>query len=208
MPRVDHDWARIARKGVHGVVPDSAVACDSERMTEPSTSRRTALIVRHAKAESTAVRDRDRRLTDRGLSDAWAAGAAVSAALADVSGAVLALVSPAARAYETWQQVAARLPGGVQQRVVGELYEAGVDDVVELLRGLPADVAAAIVVGHNPTMHATVHTLADGGDDTALQQLDDRGFPTASVAVLVSDASWSDMVIDCCWLSSFTVGRG
>ncbi len=166
------------------------------------------LIVRHAKAESTAARDRDRRLTERGRSDAWAAGAAAAVALVGVSETVVALVSPAARAYETWQQVAAQLPGGVHERVVGELYEAGVSDVVELLRGLPAHVAAAIVVGHNPTMHATVHTLADGGDDSALQRLGDRGFPTASVAVLTSDGSWSDMVIDCCRLSSFTVGRG
>ncbi len=133
------------------------------------------MVVRHAKAEPTGRRDRDRPLTDRGRGDASAAGAAVAAALGEpaTAGRVVALVSSATRAYDTWRQLADRLPVAVDEQVSDALYDAAVDDVLGLVGGLDDGVSAAVVVGHNPTMHATVHTLAGGGDPAALARLDD-----------------------------------
>ncbi|CAN5838675.1 histidine phosphatase family protein [soil metagenome] len=179
-------------------------------MTPHPSSPRLVIVVRHAKSEHSGVRDRDRRLTERGRGDASSAAAAVGAALGGsaASGEVVALVSSSARTYETWQQLAARLPVAVDERVSDELYDAGIDDVVDLVARLDDGVSAAIVVGHNPTMQATVHTLAGGGDPGALALLGERGFPTASVAVLAHEGEWSELAPDSCRLRAFDVGRG
>ncbi|MBA2739816.1 MAG: histidine phosphatase family protein, partial [Nocardioidaceae bacterium] len=136
--------------------------------------------------------------------------AAVAAALGEPAGAgrVVALVSSAARTRGTWEQLANRLPVAVDVQVSDELYEADVDDAVQLLARLDDKVSAAILVGHNPTMHATAHTLAGGGDPAALDRLDQRGFPTASVAVLTFAGLWAELAPDSCDLRAFTVGRG
>ncbi len=173
------------------------------------TGRRLVVVVRHGKAESTAARDAARQLTDRGHADSRAAGTLIAAVLAArPAGRVVALVSSATRANETWQEVTAALPGdvGVEQRVLDALYDAGVDDVVELLGGLPNDVGTALVVGHDPTMRGLVHTLAATGDRTALDRLEQRGFPTASVATVSLPGGWATIGPDACRLESFDVG--
>ncbi len=171
--------------------------------------RRRVVVVRHGKAESTAVRDSARRLTDRGHTDSRDAGWLVAAVLATrPAGRFVALVSSATRADETWREVAAVLPGdvGVEEQVLDALYDAGVDDVVELLRDLPADVGTALVVGHDPAMRGLVHTLAGTGDQQALDRLEQRGFPTASVATLSVPGDWAALGPDACRLESFDVG--
>ena len=104
--------------------------------------------------------------------------------------------------------MAARLPADVDAQVPERLYGAGVDDVLGLLGALAHEVSAVVVIGHNPTMHATTHTLAAGGDPDALASLDERGFPTAAVAVLELDGGWSELAPDSCTVASFAVGRG
>ena len=71
---------------------------------------RRLLLLRHAKTERAAPgeRDRDRKLTTRGRSDAPIIGAYL---VRHHFVPDLALVSPARRAAETWKLVAASLPG-------------------------------------------------------------------------------------------------
>lgn len=182
-------------------------------MNDASGTRRL-VVVRHAKAEGSGPTDHRRRLTKRGHGDAAAASAAVAAALPGGAGRAVALVSSAVRAHETWADLAAGLPAGhrVEEQVSNDLYEAGVDDVVRLVAGLDDGVEVAIVVGHNPTMQGTVHELAGGGarvrgDRAAWDSVNERGFPTASVAVLDLPAEWAHLEAAGCRLVAFDVGR-
>lgn len=180
----------------------------------PPVARRTVVVVRHGKAESGGATDHRRRLTGRGRADAAAAGQVLAGMLAGTAGGrTVALVSSATRAYETWQELSAALPDdprgtAVEEQVSDELYDAGVDDVVRLLARLDADVATVVVVGHNPTMEATVLALASASHADAQAGMAERGFPTASVATLTYDGAWDGIGPGTCRLERFDVGRG
>lgn len=177
----------------------------------PESLSRTLVVVRHAKAEDSASTDHDRRLTDRGRADATALGESLGELL-DPSlfdaGQPLALVSSAVRARETWAAVTDGLEADVEQRVQDDLYQAGPDEVVDLLTGLDGDTVLALVIGHNPTMEALAHLLDDGSDETLSAQLGDGGLSTAAYAVLTVHSDWADLEPDGCRLTHLGRGRG
>jgi phosphohistidine phosphatase len=183
----------------------------------PPTAAARIIVVRHAKAEGHSRDDAARRLTDRGVADAAAAGRSVAAALdaERAPGSAVALVSSATRTQQTWEAIAAVLADskadgadeGVDVQVSDELYDAGVDDVVEMLRQLPADVTAVIVVGHNPTMAGLLLELSAGTESPARAHLSERGMPTASVGVLSADVGWAELGWGGCRLEEFTPVR-
>ncbi len=176
-------------------------------MAVDSTRTRTIIVLRHAKAEDSAATDHARGLTSRGRADAVAAGEVVGEVL-DPDAETVVLVSSATRARQTWDTAAGELTVAVEQRDLDELYEAGGGDVVDLLALLPDDVDAAIVVGHNPTMQAVVQQLDNGDDEDLTEQLDDRGLPTAGVAVLEHDGDWADLEVGSCRLVRLEAPRG
>lgn len=166
------------------------------------------IVVRHGKAEKSAERDYDRHLTERGHADSREAGALLDTALDLPAGGVVALVSSAPRAQETWQEVAAALTHGatVVADVRDDLYETGVDEVVAMLAAIDDDVSTVLVVGHDPTMSETVTALAADGDTDALGRLED-GLSTAAFAVLSYDGSWTAVAPGTCRLERLEVGR-
>ena len=159
-----------------------------------STDRaRRLLVMRHAKAAAAGEAggddapegaDRDRPLAPRGRRDAPAAGAWLAG-----SGWVpdLILSSDAARARETTELVVEGLTGaGAPEpsvRYVGGLYESSVHQVLHVVAELPADVATAMVVGHEPTMSAVVAVLTGTRVD----------FATSAVALIELAGGWSDL---------------
>ena len=174
------------------------------------------VVVRHGKAEKSASgsgqesaqRDYDRHLTDRGHADSREAGALLDTALDLPAGEVVALVSSAPRAQETWQDVAAVLTHGasVIADVRDDLYETGVDEIIALLADTDDDVSSVLVVGHDPAMSQTVQALAGDGDADALRRLDD-GLSTAAFAVLRHDGGWNAVGPGTCRLERLEVGR-
>jgi phosphohistidine phosphatase len=66
---------------------------------------------------------------------------------------------------------------------VEDLYGDGPDEVLRLLNALPEDLDAAMVVGHNPTMHALAVGLLDPGDEGARARTAQSGFPTCALGV-------------------------
>lgn len=180
---------------------DTPAADQSSDSTAPTTHR--LVILRHAKAESVASApgsgDRERRLTDRGRADAAALGRWL--AQSDVAPEV-ALVSPAVRAQQTLEAVAAQLPQAPQVQVVEGLFDADTQDVVEHLLGVPADVGTVLVVGHNPTMEETVRAL----QETPVEGSGD--LPTSGVAVLEVPVPWADLSPGVAALVAQHVGRG
>ncbi|MEV4940541.1 SixA phosphatase family protein [Streptomyces zaomyceticus] len=120
--------------------------------------------MRHAKsAWPEGVADHDRPLGPRGLRDAPAAGRF----LAEHGGPPdLVLCSPARRARRTWELAAAELDSPVPAPTVHDprLYGAGDAELLDVLHGVPDEVATLLLVGHNPGLEDLVLLLAAGTD--------------------------------------------
>lgn len=149
------------------------------------------VVVRHAKAEGSAPSDAARALTTRGRADARRRGEQ----LADfVTGTTRALVSPAVRTRETFEELNRSLGLGEDHVTYpGALYDASAHGVLQEVRILDDAPVTVIVVGHNPAMGDLVWMLHDGTRNAAWTAYGDRGFPTAAAAVMTYDGEWADI---------------
>lgn len=116
--------------------------------------RRTLVIVRHAKAESSGdAPDHDRRLTSRGRKAAAEAGRWLAGVVPEPD---LVLCSSATRARQTWDAMSAAVACDTV-RVDRAYYLAGAGEILDEV--LAAAAATTVVVGHNPTMEQLVARL-------------------------------------------------
>lgn len=159
-------------------------------LTEPGPARRLVLL-RHAKAEPGGrVPDELRPLALDGRKQALRVGTAlVGRGL--VPG--LVLCSDAVRTRQTSELVRSAF-GADQPEVVvtAELYTAGVEDVLRLVRACDDSVSTVLVVGHEPVMSAVAAHLAGPGSDSAGLAQVRVGISTATFVVLEAAAPWAD----------------
>ena len=147
---------------------------------------RSLLLLRHAATE--AIRpgfpDRSRRLTSEGEHQAVAVGDHLRDRATPLD---LVLASPATRA----QQTAAALRVGAPVVISDPLYDAGGDEIIDLLRGLGDDVHHVLVVAHAPGLPAVVHALADPehSDPAAMATVEWR-FPAGTLATMSIEGPW------------------
>jgi len=143
---------------------------------------RRLMLLRHAKTERAqpGERDRDRKLTKRGRSDAPLIGAYMAHhdLVPD-----LALVSPATRAQETWALIAncfaTQSPAVTNDE---RIYNAD----PQSLMGLLAETEKAkslVLVGHNPGLHDLAVQLIASGDVEARERIAE-GLPTSGLVVI------------------------
>ncbi|MDE2487104.1 MAG: histidine phosphatase family protein [Alphaproteobacteria bacterium] len=146
------------------------------------------ILFRHGKAEaeSQSGEDFDRRLTHRGVRES----AEMGRTLADLGLTPdRALVSPAARARETWEAAEPAFPA-VELRLEPELYNAAPGAIRAAAEGAGEGCRTLIVVGHNPGLQElTVELLRQGAASPALVARAQREFPTAAAAVFLIDAN-------------------
>jgi len=148
------------------------------------------VVMRHAKAEQYAASDHERPLEARGRRDAEAAGSWLARHEIDVD---YALVSSAMRAVETWEALADAAAYEIEPDIESSLFAAGPDTALDVLRGLPDEAEAVLVIGHNPTVASLVQLLDDGeGDDEAIDEMT-RGFPAAALCVFEYNGEWADL---------------
>jgi phosphohistidine phosphatase len=145
------------------------------------------MLLRHAKSEKAqdGMRDHARRLSDRGVSDAFAIGAYLArhALIPD-----LAIVSAAQRTRETWEHVAKSLQGSALSAsppasFEERLYNAGAEAILGVIRETGRAVRALMVIGHNPGLHEVARLLIASGDVEARERLNE-GLPTTGLAVI------------------------
>jgi phosphohistidine phosphatase len=157
---------------------------------------RRLMLLRHAKTETDAPsgRDQDRRLDDRGLRDAAEIGGWISRhpPFPDC-----VLVSPAARAMQTWDIAWAAMKGIVPEPAVEQVEELYGADPAQLLASIRmasvSDPKQLMLVGHNPGMHEVALALAGSGDAAARKALTDN-LPTSGLAVLdFATDDWDDV---------------
>ena len=148
----------------------------------PKHSTMRLMIFRHAKAEKGApgMRDRDRPLAARGLKDAPRMGTFMAHHELVPRHA---LVSPSRRTRETWDGLAAALPGSIPVFYEDRLYDATPEAIIAVIKETPANIRTLIVIGHNPGLHETARLLIASGDVEARERLNE-GFPTSGLAVI------------------------
>lgn len=146
------------------------------------------ILFRHGKAEAESASgdDFDRKLAPRGeLESARMGGTLAELGLKpDV-----VLVSPAARARETW---AAAEPHFLNARVSydDELYHADSAAIRHAAEKAGKGVGTVMVVGHNPGLQElAVRLLQEGSSPAPLVHRAQRQFPTAAAAVFLFDAA-------------------
>ena len=145
---------------------------------------RTLLVLRHAKAAGEpGVNDAERPLTGGGRRDATAAGRWL---LDRGITPDWVLCSPARRTRQTWEQIRAALgeaaPGDDAVSFGQRLYDAGAQDLLDLVNEQPDDARTLLTVGHNP---------ASGQLVALLTRRVDIAFPACALAVVRVGESWA-----------------
>jgi phosphohistidine phosphatase len=156
---------------------------------------RRLMLLRHAKTENDAPsgRDQDRRLDNRGRSDAAEIGGWIGRHRPFPESV---LVSPATRSYQTWeiawQAMKTRVPEPKVELVL-ELYGADPAQLLQTIREVTADPKTLMLVGHNPGMHELALALAGSGDSAGRRALADN-LPTSGLAVFDFEiGDWADV---------------
>lgn len=143
------------------------------------TPRRLCL-VRHAEAAPALVSDVDRPLTERGAAEA----AGVGDWLAERGVAPDAVVvSPALRTRQTWERLAAALPGAPQPALDPRLYRNTLDDYLDVVRDTDAGAAVLLLVGHAPSVAGLAAELLGGPAPS---------FSPGGRALLALEVDWAD----------------
>jgi phosphohistidine phosphatase len=156
---------------------------------------RRLMLLRHAKTEHDAPsgRDRDRRLDERGRTDATEIGGWISRhpPFPDV-----VLVSPAIRARQTWEiawEAMKNVSPQPQVELPPELYGANPSQLLQTVHASSSDPKVLMLVGHNPGMHELALALAGSGEAAARKALADN-LPTSGLAVFdFAGGGWADV---------------
>ena len=119
---------------------------------------RTLLVLRHGKAQPDAPRgDWARDLIERGRRDARTMGEVIRERIG-VPDAIV--TSDAHRARQTAEIAAEAMAFAGQVMLEHAIYEAGLIDLIEVVRSLPEEAGTVVIVGHNPGFEALVVALA------------------------------------------------
>jgi phosphohistidine phosphatase len=146
------------------------------------------LLIRHAKAEQDGLTDAARELSDRGIRDARAAGEWLAGHGFSPEHVV---VSDAVRAQQTWEAISSTLGTTPTVATDPRIYDNTVSALLEVAGDVPADVAVAALVGHNPSIHSTALAINNGDGDRAARSRLGASYPTMGIAVFEIDGEWS-----------------
>jgi phosphohistidine phosphatase len=161
-------------------------------------------LLRHAKSSwgNPGRSDHDRPLSRRGNTDAPRIGQELKGR-GLVPDAVIC--STAVRARETLRLALEAMGGSPPTTYEGDVYEAGPDELLDIVRALGGASRRLLVVGHNPTMQLCATRLSATGDADDLAALNEK-YPTSGLAVIDFNVeSWAD--IDTGHLAAFLTPR-
>ena len=152
-------------------------------------------VVRHAKSswQDPGLDDFERPLNKRGRK----AAPLIGAWLTDQNIAPdLVMLSPSVRTVETWELFKKEgVPFG-DERLVDEMYLAGLGALTGQLTSLPSSVNRVMMIGHNPGLEFLIDGLVgsvEEGVARAFHKLSQK-FPTSGVVHLrIAIEHWSDL---------------
>ena len=139
---------------------------------------RTLILFRHAKSDWSGMEaDIRRPLAQRGRRQAPKAGRWL---VANIDRIDLAILSPATRAQQTWELVAAELPAPPPTRIEERVYAASDRQLLAVVRDLTAEIDTVALVGHNPGVEECFYILT--GQPVPM--------PTSALAVITWPGAW------------------
>lgn len=144
----------------------------------------TLILTRHGKSswDNPRLEDYDRPLADRGHRSATAIGDWL-ARIDFVPGEVIH--SGARRTAKTWEDIRARLPAGPTVREERDLYHAGANTLLRVLRA--AQDPVTMMIGHNPGFAEFANRILMAPADHPRF----ADYPTCATAIIGFDeASW------------------
>lgn len=162
---------------------------------------RTLILLRHAKsAWPEGVADLQRPLAPRGRRDAPAVGRWLRQHAPAID---LVLCSPALRARQTWELVAAELVAAELDHEPGVQYDdrlhaGSAATLLTVTREAAAQVATVLLVGHNPSLEYLLELLT--GTAHRLR--------TSAIAVLTTPAGWAEAEPGAWSLDALATPRG
>lgn len=153
------------------------------------------ILLRHAKSswDDPDAADHERVLNARGR----AAAPVIAAWLAERGHLPdTVLCSSAARTRETVQRMAKKVPALPAPVIEPSFYHASPGVLLDRLRLLPDDCAAAMIVGHQPGLGAMARRLSTGTVPPQCAQAFQH-FPTAAAAVFeIAISGWTDLAFN------------
>ncbi|WBU29110.1 histidine phosphatase family protein [Rhodopseudomonas palustris] len=154
---------------------------------------RRLILLRHAKTERDAPsgKDHDRRLEDRGRSDAAeiAAWLAAEHLMPDQ-----VLISTATRTRQTWDVLSELFPANREPQVEypPEMYSASSSQLLQAIHEVSAGINQLMLIGHNPGLHELALALTCTCNEAERRKLS-GSMPTAAVVVIdFPIADWAD----------------
>jgi phosphohistidine phosphatase len=162
-------------------------------------------LLRHAKSswDDPQLSDRLRPLAPRGVRAVGAMARHVRAAAVAPD---LVLCSPARRAVQTWEGVAAGVPQNTEVEIDEAIYHADGDELLARLRDVPSEIGSVLLVGHNPGLQELAIDLVGSGDSGLRERILTK-FPTGALATLEVSHDWHDLTWGAATLLAFVVPR-
>jgi phosphohistidine phosphatase len=146
---------------------------------------KTLLLLRHGKAQPDAPRgDKERSLTERGRRDGVTMGRLIGSLVPVID---LVTTSDTRRTLETANIVASSAGYTGPLDVEPDIYGAGADTLLEVVRNLPDKAERALLIGHNPGFEDLASELTEPGVERI-------GLPTAGLAHIEFDVTrWAEV---------------
>ncbi len=115
------------------------------------------------------------------------------------------LCSTATRTVQTAERALAVLDPAPAVTFLRSLYGAPPEGVLDELRLVDDGARAAMVIGHNPTMHLLTEALSSAEDRAGRRQVERRGVPTCALALFeVPVDHWSALALGTATLVSLS----
>ncbi len=168
---------------------------------------KTLALFRHAKSDwsDAHARDFDRPLNGRGIRGAAAMGAHIGA-LARQFDRIIA--SPAVRVAETIEIASQHWDSAVAVEWDRRIYLASSAMLADVVRDMPDQTAALMMVGHNPGLEDLIFDLVPQTPACPLRAMVEAKFPTATFALLECAIDrWADLDPGCARLIALTRPR-
>jgi len=166
---------------------------------------KTLGLLRHAKSDwgDARARDFDRPLSERGRRGAPLIGRHIEDFCRERALRWDRIVaSPAVRAAETIELAAQGAGYGHGRKLTvnwdRRIYLASSASLLDVLRDADDDLAAMLMVGHNPGLEDLIFDLVPDDGSSPLRDVVEAKFPTAAFALLELDVeSWADVEEGC-----------
>jgi phosphohistidine phosphatase len=149
-------------------------------------------VLRHAKSswDQHGLDDFDRPLNDRGRKATRRVGRELKHRRIRFDQVI---ASPAVRVRETLEELTKGYDQTLDVRFDERVYAADVETLLDIVQGVPEEVHAPLLVGHNPGLQELLLELTRD-DESGLRRKLAAKFPTAAVAVVTFPAGrWEEV---------------